>query len=191
MRHLHPASLILLGFAFLLAASTRSGMFLLLLGIASSAFSFGLARQYFIGILRRSRWLLLTMLVLFGWMTPGTPVSGVPFATQEGLMLAAESIARLLIAIATVASLISALAPPALVSGLRTLLAPLRLPEGFRDRLAVRMMLTLEEVEAVRQRENDPAANPESLSLPLAGHGPADFVAAIGSALLLVLAALA
>jgi energy-coupling factor transport system permease protein len=191
VRYLHPASLILLGLAFLLAASTRSGMFLLLLGIASSAFSYGLARQYFIRIVRRSRWLLITMLLLFGWMTPGTPVAGVPFATQEGLMLAAENIARLLIAIATVASLLSALAPPALVSGLRTLLAPLWLLGGFRDRLAVRMMLTLEEVEAVRQRANDLAAYPASLSLPRASHGPADIVAAIGSAVLLVVAALA
>lgn len=191
MRHLHPASLILLGLAFLLAASTRSGMFVLLLGLSGSAFSYGLARPYFLAILRRSRWLLITMLLLFGWMTPGTPVPGVPFATQEGLMLAAESIARLLIAIATIAYLLSALTPPALVSGLRSLLAPFRLPGGFRDRLAVRMMLTLEEVETVRQRENDLAAHPAVLSLPLANRGPADILAAIGSAVLLVLAALA
>ena len=53
------------------------------------------------------------------------------------------------------------------------------------------MMLTLEEVEAVRQRENDLAAHPAVLSLPLASRGPADILAAIGSAVLLVLAALA
>lgn len=190
MRHLHPASLILLGFAFLLAASTRAGAVLLMLAAGSCTCALGVARERFQVILRRSRWLLLTMLILFGWMTPGMPVPGVPFATQEGLVLAAESIARLLIAIATVAYLLSTLTPPALVSGLRTLLGPLLPLGGFRDRLAVRMMLTLEEVESVRRRGDERATAAGSLSLPAAGHGPADYVAALCSVLILLLALL-
>lgn len=191
MKQLNPAGLILLGLAFLIAASTRSQSMLLVLGIGSSAAAFFLARRRFEGILRRSRWLLLTMLVLFGWMTPGTPVPGLPLATLEGLMLAAENIARLLIAIATVAVLLSAMAMPALVSGLRTLLTPLRTLGDFRDRLAVRMMLTLEAVEAVRRRQDEPAVPAGSLTLPVSGCGLVDYLVAMGSVMLLVFAVLA
>lgn len=190
MSSLHPASLILLGLAFLLAASTRSGVLLLLLCLASTGLAIGLARRQFRAIVRRSRWLLLTMVVLFGWMTLGTPVSGLPGATREGLFLAMENISRLLIAIAVVALLVGALSPPALVSGMRTLLAPLAPLGDFRDRLSVRLMLTLQEVEAARA---DATAEPprEYLGLPLAGSGPADYVAVIGSVVLLAFAVLA
>lgn len=191
MRSLHPASLILLGFAFLLAASTRSGTALLAIGLTTGVAAMMFARPHFSLILRRSRWLLLTMLVLFGWMTPGTPASGLPAATQEGLMLAAEAIARLLIAIATVAFLLVALAPPALVTGLRSLLVPFARLGDFRDRLAVRLMLTLQEVEATRADGSEVPVAAAFLSLPVIQRGPMDHFAAIGSAGLLMLAALA
>lgn len=188
MRSLHPASLILLGLAFLLAASTRSGTFLLLPCLAVMALALALARRQFATILRRSRWLLLTMLVLFGWMTLGTPVPGLAGATHEGLLLALENIARLLLAIAVVALLLNWLAPPALVSGLRALLAPLAPFGNFRDRLAVRLMLTLRAVDSARtptDRDSEPVA---SLALPMVGRGAADYLAAIGSVLLLAVA---
>lgn len=132
---------------------------------ASAGFALGRARRHFLIILRRSRWLLLTMLMLFGWMTPGTAVPGLPMATREGLSLAAEHVARLLLAIATVSGAApSRLSPAELVSGLRTLLAPLAPLGGFRDRLAVRLMLTLEEVESARRGD-------EATSMTLARAG--------------------
>jgi energy-coupling factor transport system permease protein len=185
---LHPASLILLGFAFLLAASSRGGTLLLLLCIAVAGLALLRARRQFAGILRRSRWLLLTMLVLFGWMTLGTPVSGLPGATREGLQLAVDNIARMLIAIAVVALLVSHLAPSALVSGLRSLLVPLAPLGDFRDRLAVRLMLTLQEVDAACSGVSAAPAPVAFLELPAAGRGPADYLAAIGSTGLLLFA---
>ncbi len=191
MSSLHPASLILLGFAFLLAASTRGGTLLLLLCIAVTGLALLLARRQFAGILRRSRWLLLTMLVLFGWMTLGAPVPWLPGATREGLLLATDYIARLLIAIAVIALLVSHLAAPALVAGLRSLLAPLAPLGDFRDRLAVRLMLTLQEVDAARSSASAAVAPVASLELPTAGRGPADYLAAIGSTGLLLFAVFA
>lgn len=147
MKHPHSASVILLGFAALVAASSRDGSALFL-----SCFGFVLtaligAPSHFHLLLRRSRWLLLTMLVMFGWLTPGTPLAGLPGASQEGLLLTAENIARLLLALSIVALILGQLAPPALVAGIRLLLAPLVVLNVSRDRIAVRLALTLNEVE--------------------------------------------
>ena len=178
MNHLHPASLILLGFALLLAASTRTGAALFLACFMLVLSALVLAQRHFGLILRRSRWLLFTMLVLFGWMTPGTPVPAIPGATLEGLLLAAENLARLLLAIGTVALLLTALPPAALVSGLRTLLAPLVALGVSRDRLAVRLVLTLQEVEASRRgADKDAGAAATSLFLPATGCGVLDLLA--------------
>lgn len=181
MKTLHPASVILIGLAFLLAASTRGNALLLLLGGGATGIAFVFSREHLMRILRRSRWLLLTMLLLFGWMSPGTAMPLLPGATTEGLLAAAESVSRLLIAIATVSVLLAVLPPAALVSGLRALLAPLADLGDFRDRLAVRLMLTLEAVEAVHKGGASVFATPSSLHLPVTSVGLADYAAAASS----------
>lgn len=191
MKSLHPASVILLCLAYLLAASTRTETTLLMLGGVSTAIAIVFSCAHLTRILRRSRWLLLTMLLLFAWMTPGTALPGLPGATQEGLLLAAESIARLLTAIATVSVLLAILPPATLVSGMRSLLAPLAGLGGFRDRLAVRLMLTLEAVEATHFGHPPASATAISLRLPVVPIGLADHIAALCSAGLIAYAVLA
>jgi len=99
----HPASLILLGLAVLLAVSSRDGTALLLGALGLALVALLAATSHLRLLLRRSRWLLLTMLVMFGWLTPGTPMQFIPGATQEGLLLAVANLARLLVALCTVA----------------------------------------------------------------------------------------
>lgn len=177
MKRPHPASLILLGLATLLAASSRDGLALFLACGGLAAAALVAAPSHLRGLLRRSRWLLLTMLVMFGWLTPGTPLPGMPGASQEGLLLAAENIARLLIALSAVALLLNALSPPQLVAGMRSLLAPLALLRISRDRIAVRLALTLNEVEASRNGERDePGSMTSVLTLPASVPGVTDFV---------------
>jgi energy-coupling factor transport system permease protein len=136
---------------------------------------------------RRSRWLLLAMLLMFGWLTPGTPLPVIPGASQEGLLLAADNLERLLIALATVALTLKALSPPELVSGMRTLLAPLPLLKLSRDRIAVRLALTMQEVEASRSGgDADAARVADVLALPASAPGLADlFVGILAAALIL------
>jgi energy-coupling factor transport system permease protein len=117
------------------------------------------------------------MLVLFGWLTPGTPLLNIPGATQEGLLLAAENIARLLIALSTVALILKALSPSELVAGVRSLLAPLALLKISRDRVAVRLALTLNEVETSRNGvRSEPECVETTLTLPASVLGVADVV---------------
>ena len=129
----HPASLILLGLAALIAASSREGMALVPGGLGLTLAAVIFAASHLRLLLRRSRWLLLTMLVMFGWLTPGTPLANIPGASQEGLLLAAENLARLLIALSTVALILKALPPPELVAGMRSMLAPLVLLQALKQ----------------------------------------------------------
>ena len=190
MRRPHPLSLILLGGAALLATASRDGI-ALYIGCSGLVLAALIAAKSDLRLLvRRSRWLLLTMLAMFGWLTPGTPLAGIPGASQEGLLLAAESIARLFSALATLALLLKALDPPKLVAGLRSLLAPLALLGFSRDRIAVRLALTLQEVEASRNgtgKESPGMAS--SLALPSFMLGITDFLLG-GLSGALVLAAL-
>ena len=187
MKRPHPASLLLLALAVLLAASSREGTTLFLASLGLALVALLAAASHLRLLLRRSRWLLLTMLVMFGWLTPGTPLPVIPGATQEGLLLAADSLARLLVALATVALILKALSPPELVAGIRSLLAPIVLLKVSRDRIAVRLALTLNEVEASRTAEGGEAAGAaSSLTLPAYALGVTDLLfGALASALLL------
>ena len=177
MKPPHPASLILLGLTVLLAASSRDGMTLFLGGLGLVLVAQLVAAFHLRLLLRRSRWLLLTMLVMFGWLTPGTPLLLIPGATQEGLLLAVDNLARLLIALSTVALILQSLSASELVAGIRSLLAPLALLNISRDRIAVRLALTLNEVEASRNARSDgPGHREGTLVLPASTTGMTDLV---------------
>ena len=180
----HPASQIVLGCAVLVAASAREGWTLALATLVLVGGAACVAPGHLGPLLRRTRWLLLTLVAMFGWLTPGTPLAWVPGASEEGLALAAAHGARLLLALAVVALLLRSMAIPDLVAGMRSLLAPVA-PLGVpRDRIAVRLALTLDEVEATRSGRD--AAIPDVLSLPDRGLGAADWLAGLGSAILLL-----
>lgn len=113
-----------------------------------------LARPRLIRLLRRSRYLLLAIGVMFAFFTPGqrllADASWFPL-TVEGLALAATHGGRLLIAIALVAVLLQRMQPGDLVQGLAVLSSPLRLLGADPRRLAVRLSLVLEMVADQRQ----------------------------------------
>jgi energy-coupling factor transporter transmembrane protein EcfT len=177
VRRPHPLSLIALGGAVLLAAASREGISLYL-GCSGLVLGALIAADSDLRLLvRRSRWLILTMLVMFGWLTPGTPLPGIPGASQEGLQLAADNLARFLVALATLAMLLRAMDTPEMVAGLRSLLAPLALLGFSRDRIAVRLALTLQEVEASRNSKGcEPEAMTERIILPAFALGAVDLV---------------
>lgn len=130
-------------------------------------------------LLRRSRWLLLTVAITFAWMTPATtPDQEALLAigmSREGLHLAADHILRLLLALATLALISTRLDALHWVVGLRGLLTPLRWLHGPHDTLAVRLMLTLQEVEGVR---GQPLCGDAQLERLLIGEAACEPVAA-------------
>jgi energy-coupling factor transport system permease protein len=146
---LHPATLLLGWLAFALALQWLPPP--VLLGMALVIFPAALffARSRCLLLLRRARWLLLSIAVLFSLATPGTALPdplGSLGLTYEGCMAAGAHVLRLSLLLALLAQLLEYLTIPQLIGGLYLLLAPLG--EGLgRSRIALRLLLVLEYVE--------------------------------------------
>lgn len=143
----NPASLVAAWCLSLIALLALPWPFLMLGAGAVLALVTWLAAASLWHLLRRSRWLLLAVALMFGWMTPGMPTI-LPGATDEGLRLAAEQLARLLTSIAMVALLLRLLDPSALMSGLHRLMRPLAWFGVNVDRMVLRLALTLRYLDA-------------------------------------------
>jgi hypothetical protein len=144
---LHPASLL---FAWIAAAvalqqASMAGLTVAALVVAPAAFALARARAW--RMLRRSRWLLLSLAVLFVFATPGEYVSALPSVTREGLELAAQHLLRLMLLLLLLALLLERLDTARLMSGMYLLLGPAALLGFDRTKAVVRLMLVLEYVE--------------------------------------------
>lgn len=105
-------------------------------------------------MLRRMRWLFLSILIVYFWFTPGTPLwaghaeAWVP--TVEGMMLGMERILALVLIVLAV-NLLSASTPREhLLAALYWLARPLRAIGLAPERLALRMVLAMEAVAALQ-----------------------------------------
>ncbi len=150
---LHPASLILGWLSLALALQWLS--LTALTGLAGIVLSAALwySRDRFLLLLRRARWLLLSIALLFALATPGDPLPGLAGAsglTYEGCAMAATHALRLTLLLALLALLLEHLGIPALISGVYTLLAPFG-ENRRRSQIAMRLLLVLEYVEQGRR----------------------------------------
>jgi hypothetical protein len=101
-------------------------------------------------LLTRTRWLFLSIALLFLFAVPGERLAGLAGdmgMTVEGLSMAAEHLLRLLLLLATLAMLHERLGNHGLVTGLHWLLAPLASWRTMRERIVVRLILVLDYVE--------------------------------------------
>lgn len=167
----HPASVLLLWVAFLVAYSVRGGVVLTISCLVVMVWAFLYAGLHLRRLLRRSGWLMLMLFVVFSWMTPGIPLPFMPFVTVEGLQLAVAQSAHVLFAIASLALVLQYLSRADLVAGMYFLLSPLSRFGVPAKRLAVRLMLTLEEVERAAMpdhlmSEHIKAQSADTLALP-------------------------
>lgn len=133
-------------------------------------------------LLRRARWLILSIALLFAFATPGRPLAA--GVTLEGLDMAAEHGLRLLLLLASLAVVHEILGNNGLLAGLHLLLAPLAYWRNLRERIVARLMLVLEYVEngpgagGWRAWVSDPPSEAtESLALPSYGVSAADWAA--------------
>lgn len=119
-------------------------------GLVVVTLGLSFARQRSLRLVRRARFLLIVLVVLFAFFTPGEALVsalGQAGPTREGLMLAASHGVRLLSVLILVALLLETTDERTLVSGLMTLAAPLG-TFGFPvERLALRVLLVMAYVE--------------------------------------------
>ncbi len=137
--------------------------------------AFAVSRHKFVQLVRRTRWIMLSLLLIYAWSTPGQALPeslGVFGPTREGLIDGALQLTRLLAALAALAILLDRLHRQHLIAGLYTLFTPLRLIGLSRERLAVRLALTLHYAEVAMLRSK--GGWQETLNSLLEPHGEAD-----------------
>ncbi|WP_187775312.1 CbiQ family ECF transporter T component [Oryzomicrobium terrae] len=148
----HPALRLATCIVLLLAIQLAWGPWLVLLVVPLALW--GGAAADFRRLLRRTRWLLLSLFAVFALGTPGSvwwsPLG--MWVTREGMGLALEHSARLVAVLAVVAGLLASTAPQALAAGLLTLLSPLGRLGLPVNRAVARLVLVLQAIDSVPRR---------------------------------------
>ncbi len=146
----HPAVQILVWVTLAIVAQAlpAAGLLLMLPLLLGGAAMLD-ARQL-IRLLRRTRWILLSLLWIYAYTTPGSgwlPELGRYSPTIEGMGEGCIQLGRLLSMLSALAILLSLLSQAELISGIHALASPLRWFGLSRERVAVRLGLTLEYAE--------------------------------------------
>jgi hypothetical protein len=154
-RGLHPAVSILCWFVY--ALTVEWAKIYALAGPAALTALMCMAqpetRSAFLRLLKRSRWLLLSLAAIYAWTIPGAwvwPQLGGLSPSAEGLVLGGERILRLSLLLAALALLLQKVPRDNLVYGLYLLAWPLAKLGFDRRAFAVRLALALEWARASR-----------------------------------------
>lgn len=146
----HPASLLLTWLSFALILQWAHFPLLVALALTSVLLAGRFAYERSRTLLWRSRWLLLSLGILFFFATPGEYLPGIWGSmglTYEGMQHGSEQLSRLLAMLASLALLHQRLGTQGLLAGFYWLLRPF----AWRVTTVVRLMLVLEFVEQKRQ----------------------------------------
>lgn len=149
-QHLHPSikilSLLFLTMAVYLASMQELLSLIAVLFILLVYFKAG----DFLNLLRRMRWLLLFLLLVYAFNTPGEYVAQWPFdfaPTYEGIAEGFMQMTRIGIMLAGVALLLATTTRDKLIAGFFLVLYPMKWIGLDPERLAVRLWLTLHYVD--------------------------------------------
>ncbi len=144
---LHPATRLLVWLNLLIAVQCLSGEALL---VALGIFPFLGKRVLRRGgkLVWRTRWLMLSLWVIFAWGTAGEPLWDAAQApTREGLREAMTHLGRLALVLMAVAVLLEKMSLSDLLAATHTVLAPFERLGLNPDRGVVRLLLTLRYAE--------------------------------------------
>lgn len=120
-------------------------------------------------LLRRARWLLLTLLLVLAWGVPGEPLweqAGRIAPTYEGLAEAGTQVGRLVLVLAAVASLLETTPIERLMAGAHVLLRPLAGLGLDINRAVVRLSLALHYAEQMPGRDWKNVLSPIECAAP-------------------------
>jgi energy-coupling factor transport system permease protein len=159
MRPIHPTVQLLLWILLVLLAQRWQLVPLLVMCVLCGGTALWVGSVQFLGLLRRTRWIAFSLLLIYAYATPGTALwnsLGSFSPTYEGMLDGALQLGRLLCALSGLAILLTSLSQERLISGLYSLAYPLRFFGLSRERFAVRLALTLEYAEtAMRDTASD------------------------------------
>lgn len=201
--YLHPASLILIWLAFAFSIPwLRPVELVVIAGLISILLLLRYAAQY-AKLIRRSRWLLISLMLVYAFATPGAleiPVLGVFSPSREGLLAGVVQVLRLIVLLATLTLLLVSNSRDRILAGLYVLSQPFKFFGVDVDRFAARIWLTLNYVENAGQAEekrfiqwrerlqialSDTQDKTRSLKLEIEYFSRFDYVALLGAGLML------
>lgn len=145
----HPATRLIAWLALLIAVQCLSGAVLLAACLFAPLAGARVMRR---GgrLIWRTRWLLLSLLLVFAWGVAGEPLwSGSLAPTREGVDEALKHLGRLVLVLVSVAAFLEFMPLAELLAATHALLAPLRRLGVDADRGVVRLMLVLRYVETL------------------------------------------
>jgi energy-coupling factor transporter transmembrane protein EcfT len=155
----HPAVQILIWMLLALLAQRLQPLALLVLTSCLFALALKLCAKQLLSLIRRTRWILFSLLLIYAFTTPGTALLaqlGIMSPTREGLLDGLLQLGKLVSVLSGLAILLALLTQTQLISGLYSLAYPLRWFGLSRERIAVRLALTLEYAEsAMRDTASD------------------------------------
>lgn len=147
----HPATQIMVWICLACLVQTLTPVFLYVFaGVLLLCALLLHARRLFI-LLRRTRWILLSLLLIYAFMTPGEALwlsAYLPSPTREGLLDGMVQLGRLVCILAGLSILLTLLPRERMIGGLYALCYPLRYIGLSRERIAVRLALTLDHAES-------------------------------------------
>jgi len=150
-RKLHPATAIVLWLFFVVWLEFVRPAGLGLAALALLPWLRGSAFTQFLRYMRRTRWLLLSLLVIYAYTLPGENVSGMLGSLSpsvHGLQHGALRVARMILLLAALSILMTHIPRSGLLLGIYRILRPLQGLGVDVERIAVRLWLTLHYAEA-------------------------------------------
>jgi energy-coupling factor transporter transmembrane protein EcfT len=147
----HPAALLLTWMLLAVAMQDFHAKQLMFAGVLTMATALKLSATRLCILLRRTRWIMISLLLVYGYATPGETLwaqAGMFSPTQQGLLDGLLQLSRLVFMLASLSAVLSMLSQQQLVGGLYTLVYPLRYLGWSRERIAVRLALTLRYAES-------------------------------------------
>jgi energy-coupling factor transport system permease protein len=154
---MHPIVKILWFIFVLLLINFLSNEWLWMLCIGLAALAAKLHLASFLRVVKRMRWLFMSIFIIYAFGTPGEYIQQFPLnasPTYEGLQLGFAQIAKLLIALALLSILFATSTKEKLMTGLYLLLTPLKLIGFDVERFTARLILTLDYVEELAGKHN-------------------------------------
>jgi energy-coupling factor transporter transmembrane protein EcfT len=150
MNGLHPSVKIIFLLGLGVAVQLMQWPELVLTAITLAGLLLYLRAMLFFKILRRVRWLLIFLLLIYAYTTPGEYLRGFQsdfLPTYEGIASGMLQITRLILVLASLALLLATTRREDMMAGTYLLLRPLRLLGFSPERFAARLWLTLHYVE--------------------------------------------
>lgn len=150
----HPAVQIYIWVCLTFLAPVLSTYALIFLAGTITVFSLMICPSRFTIMLRRTRWILISVFLIYAYTSPGDalwPQLGMLSPVAEGFAEGLLQLLRLLTVLAGVSILLRLLSQAQLIAGLYMLSRPLSYLGFSRDRLAVRLALTLRYADSAMQ----------------------------------------